>query len=834
MHPFRCVAVLLALCFVGLAHARAQCDPLWLATNPDPLLRGPGSCSLSWDPDGVGPASPLLVVGGNNLIGGRAHYTTMAAFDGANWLPLGSGPGGGSGMVLALAEYNGMLVAGGSFPGSVLAWNGAAWQPLGSGPGIQGTVWALTTWNGNLVVGVSSASSSPLLHTWNGTTWTALPGPPTLTLLRALVSYQGTLCVGGSAGGLANGVLERWNGVSWSPSILASPLAGQAEISQLAVRRSLAIGGADTLYVGGRFSALGGVAANSLARSSAGGFAWSAVGANPNSYCSALHVRTVGLNGTLVTAAFGSASGVFQFSSTTSAWTPLGGGDATSLTLHGGSYYATPTVQGGAACQRYGASGWTPVVGNGVSGEVNAIAATATGFVIGGSFQSTSSLPLEDIARWNGTTFEPLGTGITGASVDALLVRIDGDLVAGGLFTAAGGVAASNIARWNGTAWSPLGAGTSHQVFALCQLPNGDLIAGGDFFSAGGVVCNRVARWNGSVWSPLNFGFNGTVRALVVRGDGTLFAAGSFTTSGVTPCSRIARWDGFAWQPLGSGLDGDVLALACRPNGDLVAVGAFTHAGGLAADRCAVWNGASWLSTGSASLDPTPARSVIVLPNGDVVAGRGFHNPMLLVDGSLSRWNGTTWSAIGGGGSPPLAGTLGNVLAMAPAADGSLMLGGAFVVGAEGLLTSDLTVLTPTCPAAVATVGAGCSSAAGLLSLTADTLPWAGGTLRTTTTGVPASALCLGLVGLSPLSIPLPSLLLEGQAGCSLLTSLDAVLLAPNGPADTAQSVFALPGDTALAGVPFYAQTIPLEFGVGGAIAAVRSSNALMLTIGAL
>lgn len=830
MHPFRVVAVFSALCFVGLSRIQAQCDPLWLATNPDPLLRGSASSSLSWDPDGAGPASPLLVVGGSNLNGGRAGFTNLAAFDGANWLPLGSGPG--SGMVIALGEWNGMLVAGGSFAGKVLAWNGAAWLPLGQGSGIQGNVWALTTWNGNLVVGCSSASSSPLLQIWNGTTWMALPGPPTLTILRALASYQGTLCVGGSAGGLANGVLERWNGVSWSPSILASPLAGQGEISQLAVRRNLAIGGADTLYVGGRFSALGGVAVNSLARSSAGGFAWSAVGANPNNYCSALDVRAVGLNGTLVTAAFGSASGVFQFSSSTSTWTPLGGGNATSLTLHGGSYHATPTIQGGPACQRYGASGWTPVVGNAVSGEVKAVVATTTGFVIGGSFQPTSSLPLEDIARWNGTTFEPLGTGITGASVDALLQSSDGALVAGGLFTAAGGVAASNIARWDGTTWSPLGTGTNHQVFALCQLPNGDLIAGGDFASAGGVTCNRVARWNGSAWSPLNFGFNGTVRALAVRGDGTLFAAGSFTTSGATSCSRIARWNGSAWQPLGTGLDGEVWALACRPNGDLVAVGAFTHAGGLAADRCAVWNGATWLSTGSASLDPTSARSVLVLPNGDVVAGRGFHNPPAVLDGGLSRWNGTTWSAIGGGVSSPLGGTVGNVLAMAQAADGSLLLGGDFVIGAEGLLTIDLTILAPTCPAAAAVVGAGCSSSAGLLSLTADTLPWAGSTLRTTTTGVPANALCLGLVGLSPLSIPLPSLLLEGQAGCSLLTSLDAVLLAPNGPADTAQSVFALPGDTALAGVPFYVQTIPLEFDGGGALAAVRSSNALLLTIG--
>ena len=35
----------------------------------------------------------------------------------------------------------------------------------------------------------------------------------------------------------------------------------------------------------------------------------------------------------------------------------------------------------------------------------------------------------------------------------------DDELIAGGLFTAAGGVSANKIARWNGTTWAPLGAG---------------------------------------------------------------------------------------------------------------------------------------------------------------------------------------------------------------------------------------------------------------------------------------------------------------------------------------------------------------------------------------
>jgi hypothetical protein len=82
-----------------------------------------------------------------------------------------------------------------------------------------------------------------------------------------------------------------------------------------------------------------------------------------------------------------------------------------------------------------------------------------------------------------------------GGDVRALAVLPNGDLVAGGLFTTAGGQPANRIARWNGSAWSPLGSGMNNAVNALAMLPNGDLVAGGDFLTAGGVVAPYLARW---------------------------------------------------------------------------------------------------------------------------------------------------------------------------------------------------------------------------------------------------------------------------------------------------------------------------------------------------
>ncbi|MFH0983158.1 MAG: hypothetical protein V2A79_16685 [Planctomycetota bacterium] len=97
------------------------------------------------------------------------------------------------------------------------------------------------------------------------------------------------------------------------------------------------------------------------------------------------------------------------------------------------------------------------------------------------------------------------GFGLLGvdADVNAITVFDDGTgpaLYAGGAFTAAGGVLANRIAKWNGTQWSALGSGltggSSPYVSALAVFDDGTgpaLYAGGEFTTAGGVPANRIA-----------------------------------------------------------------------------------------------------------------------------------------------------------------------------------------------------------------------------------------------------------------------------------------------------------------------------------------------------
>src|SRR5205823_7370544 len=128
---------------------------------------------------------------------------------------------------------------------------------------------------------------------------------------------------------------------------------------------------------------------------------------------------------------------------------------------------------------------------------------------------------------------------------------------AGGQFTTAGGSAANNIAKWNGSSWSTLGSGIgmngSVRVVGALAVSGSDLYAGGQFTTAGGSAANNITKWNGSSWSALGSGLNNYVLALSVSGS-NLYAGGGFTMAGGSTVNYIAKWDGSSWSALGEGM----------------------------------------------------------------------------------------------------------------------------------------------------------------------------------------------------------------------------------------------------------------------------------------
>jgi hypothetical protein len=120
-------------------------------------------------------------------------------------------------------------------------------------------------------------------------------------------------------------------------------------------------------------------------------------------------------------------------------------------------------------------------------------------------------------------------------------------LVAGGNFGLAGGVPVNSIAKWDGTAWMAIGPGISRDVLVVTVFDDG---TGAALYAAGGfrALTGRVSKWEGGAsWTELGTGFGAgkPVNSLAGFADGTgpaLYAGGFFTMASGVASNHIAKW----------------------------------------------------------------------------------------------------------------------------------------------------------------------------------------------------------------------------------------------------------------------------------------------------
>jgi hypothetical protein len=285
----------------------------------------------------------------------------------------------------------------------------------------------------------------------------------------------------------------------------------------------------------------------------------------------------------------------------------------------------------------------------GASGDVNAIVVAPDGKVyVGGVFATASGVAnTSRIAYYDPTTgvFNPLGTGAAGGNVSWLAIGPDGILYAAGSFTSMGGIAnTNNIAKWNGSAWSALGTGVTGGSGILSMAVDGqnNLYVGGSFTTMGGVAnTTRIAKWDGSAWSALGTGANDVVRAVAIGPGNIVYIGGDFTTANAVSAIRVAVWNGTTFAALSTGMDSSVRALAVGPNNILYAAGDFTTAGGVTATRAAMWNGAAWFPMGAGL--SVSATVLTVLPDGTVWSGGAPASGGVAFRSPMARWNGSSW-----------------------------------------------------------------------------------------------------------------------------------------------------------------------------------------------
>lgn len=288
-----------------------------------------------------------------------------------------------------------------------------------------------------------------------------------------------------------------------------------------------------------------------------------------------------------------------------------------------------------------GCNGLVTVLKKGPDGSIYA----GGNFTLAGGVANTAY-----IAKWNGSAWQPLGTGMVGGPVWAIEFDAAGNLYAGGDFTSASGVAnTARVAKWNGSAWSALGTGVagSSGVYAMAFDSYGVLYIGGNFTSVGGVGANYVAKWNGSTWSALGSGAGGIVWTLVADNNGNVYVGGQFTTIDGVSATRIAKWNQLSFSALGSGLNNIPRTMLITPDGMLYVGGQFTTAGGKTVNYIAKWNGADWNPL-NAGVDST----VLALhySDGALYVGGEFNtiygltpSGAIALSDRMAIWNGNAW-----------------------------------------------------------------------------------------------------------------------------------------------------------------------------------------------
>jgi hypothetical protein len=338
--------------------------------------------------------------------------------------------------------------------------------------------------------------------------------------------------------------------------------------------------------------------------------------------------------------------------------------------------------------------------------EVDALAVSGNDLYAGGTFTT----PSYSVAHWNGSSWSGLGSGLIHSFYkDVYAVAVSGSNVyIGGSFdtvTDSGGdLSVKNIARWNGSHWSSLGTGIDASVYTLGVDGSGNLYAGGQYNTAGGTTVNKIAVWNGSSWAALrnpesfNAGTSSNVYSLVVSGN-DVFVGGAMTTAGDFEVNHVARWNIVAqnWFSLGGGTDQTVNAVAVK-GADVYVGGQFQSTGGVVTHAIARWNVMSqtWSSLGSglagceAFLCYLPSVNSILIVGDDVYVGGNFNSAGGIAVHGIARWNiiDKHWHALGSGMgcSTPLCAP--QVLTMV--FDGSCVIVGGSFSSAGGVTASNL------------------------------------------------------------------------------------------------------------------------------------------------
>ena len=549
-------------------------------------------------------ASAVLYAGGLFHHSDGVTMRNISRWDGTAWQPLqGSSDVGVNGQISDMVAWNGQLAIGGEFTtvgglpaDGVATWNGSAWTPL---PPAPGDVVDLEVFRGDLYASALIGNDARIFRL-AGTRW--IDVAPTISYDDGRFLYtdqtEDRLYFGGrvETPGVATTSPCYWDGSEW----LSMPLTLDRGV--ISFGRGLGLGGdASQLWMFGQFEEVAGIEVDRLAvwdgqdiRAAVGGFD--------------ARIRDI-----LVTCS----------------------GDDAVVYVAGDFGYSPAGPVGSIAVRRDGQWQSMGDFNNRIYDLIMFDAGDGPQLHACGRFTQVDGQPISGIARWDGSAWQPLEEGIPdpgeGSYVFTMAVYDDGRgpaLYVGGQFRRAGVVPVNALARWDGSFWENVGRGTDGDVLDLAVHPFGGqdrLVVAGSFERVGGLAgvdARNLAAWDGTSWYDIAGGTDQQINAVAsLRGDvdSSLFVGGEFSEAGGVAAARIAMLTSESeWLSLGTGLSGSGFSeafelLPVRLDGveSMVVGGLFELADGFIAGSLAAYvPGSGWrnldgdftLTTGSVAV----------------------------------------------------------------------------------------------------------------------------------------------------------------------------------------------------------------------------------------
>lgn len=255
-------------------------------------------------------------------------------------------------------------------------------------------------------------------------------------------------------------------------------------------------------------------------------------------------------------------------------------------------------------------------------------------YALGGFRIDTS---LYGLMKWNGASWIPVAKigPYNGSGQVRTACVYNGSMIFAGRFTSVEGLPIEYIARFDGTNYYPLSLGTtqcswmSMPIINDVYVANGYVYIGGIFDQLCGQSAYCAARWNGFTMQPMSVAVWSTVSKFS-SAAGVVHVAGIFQNAGSASSQAIARDVNGSWQNDGNGAKLSGMATDCHL-GKLYVGGQKAFGGGDGVGNCGYWNGSQWVPDNS-GICVNGNESVYVLytdpTTGIMYAGGNFNSSL--------------------------------------------------------------------------------------------------------------------------------------------------------------------------------------------------------------